>query len=266
MAIFCLFYGCGDKKKDDSKTSQDSITKQYSTTEKINFEKKDLVKSVNNCRPGEKGCTYIHITYVEAADGKIKDRINAIIKNGLLTAYEMPDKNLDNTQLMMDSYIRDFESFKKQFPKVIQEWTVEFDARVYSETEKIICFAFENYSYLGGAHPNMVMTFRNVSRETGDTLSLPDLFGQGFEEKLNALIDKNYRRMKGLNPGDNLQEKGELFENFIKFNYNFSVTGEKGVEFFYNAYEIAPYAAGPVVVTLSAQDIAGIISGASPLK
>jgi hypothetical protein len=137
---------------------------------------------------------------------------------------------------------------------------------VYSETDKILCLTFFNSNYLGGAHPNTLTIFRNINKETGDTVTLPDLFGAGFEEKLNQLIDKNYRLSAGLQPGDNLAEKGELFENKITFNYNFAVWNDKSVEFYYNAYEIAPYAVGPISVKIPASEVSGILTGASQLK
>jgi hypothetical protein len=72
--------------------------------------------------------------------------------------------------------------------------------------------------------------------------------------------------MKGLKPGDNLSEKGDLFVNKITFTYNFAVLNDKAIEFYYNAYDIAPYVIGPVVVKISAEDIAGILTGSSPLR
>lgn len=264
-AVITLFIltGCAAKKTENV---QDNVPTKYSGPEPVKFTGKELFKSVNNCKPGEKGCTYIRITYIEAAGGPIKDKLNSLITNGIVTAYEMPDKNLNNPQLMMDTYIKDYESFKEKNPHVAGEWTVDFDARVYAETDKILCLAFENSSFLGGAHPSVFMAYRNLSKETGDTITLSGLFGNGFEDKLNAMIDKKYREMRGLKPGDNLQEKGGLFNNEIKFNYNFAVTADKSVEFYYNAYEIAPYAAGPIVVKLAGPEIASIITGASPLK
>jgi hypothetical protein len=137
---------------------------------------------------------------------------------------------------------------------------------VYGETDKTLCLSFYNSNYLGGAHPNTFTVFRNINKETGDTISLINLFGSGFEDKLNKLIDKNYRVMKGLKPGDNLSEKGDLFVNKITFTYNFAVLNDKAIEFYYNAYDIAPYVIGPVVVKISAEDIAGILTGSSPLR
>jgi hypothetical protein len=258
-----IFTGCGTKKTENV---QDNVSTKYSGPEPVKFTAKELFKSVNNCKPGERGCTYIRITYLEAAGGPIKDKLNSLITGGIITAYEMPDKNLNNPQLMMDTYIKDFEAFKKKSPQAAGEWTVDFDARVYAETDKILSLAFENSSFLGGAHPSVFMAYRNVSKETGDTISLSGLFGNGFEDKLNAMIDKKYREMRGLKPGDNLREKGDLFNSEIKFNYNFAVTADKGIEFYYNAYEIAPYVVGPIVVKLSGQEAASIITGASPLK
>jgi len=264
VSILFIFTGCSTKKPEN--TQDNTTTKSPPVYEPIKFVNKELFKSLNNCRAGEKGCTYIRITYIEAEDGKIKDKLNAVITGGIAAAYKMPDKNLNNPLLMMDTYIKDYKAFKKNYPGPAPEWTVDFDARVYAETDKILCLVFENSGFLGGAHPDVFMNYRNVNKETGDTITLSEVFGKGFEDKLNDLVDKKYRVIMGLKPGDNLQEKGGLLNNEIKFNYNFALTADKGIEFYYNAYEIAPYVTGPIVVKLSGTEAAGIITGASLLR
>jgi len=82
----------------------------------------------------------------------------------------------------------------------------------------------------------------------------------------NAIIDKKFREQKGLKPGDNLSEKGDLFENKIELTYNAGITKEKGLEFIYNASDIAPYAVGPISIKLSNAELQDIIAPNSVLK
>ena len=119
---------------------------------------------------------------------------------------------------------------------------------------------------MGGAHPNSYLEYYNISKETGDTLSLGNLFVQGFEKKLNELVDAAFRKANNLKPGDNLADKGGLFENKITFNYNWLVNKDGSLTFYYNQYEIASYAQGPIEVTLSKEDITPMLAPNSPLK
>jgi hypothetical protein len=159
-----------------------------------------------------------------------------------------------------------FADTKKQFPAIPGAWFWEYNMKIYGETTNILCLSADNMTFTGGAHPNYYSAFYNINKVTGDTLSLKDLLVPGFETKLNELIDKKFREMKGLQPGENLQDKGELFENKITFNYNAAVTKELGIEFHYNPYEIAPYAAGPITISLSREELGDLIKPNGPLN
>lgn len=262
--LFLAFGGCGEKKTENISTGKDTTSSSKPIT--VKFLPKELFKRYNDCIRGEANCTYIRLIYIEAVETNIKDKINKIINDELVTSYKMPDKNLDNINLMAETFMKDYDNFKKRFPKLPDTWSIDCAVKVYGETDKLLCLFFYKIDNLGGAHPNENMIFRNINKETGDTVSLVDLFGQGFEDKLNALIDKKYREMKNLKPGDNLAEKGDLFKNKITFTNNFAVNNNKSIEFYYNAYEIAPYAAGHIVVKLSAEEVASLLTASSPVK
>jgi hypothetical protein len=169
-------------------------------------------------------------------------------------------------QVAADSFMAQYAATRKEFPESPQYWYLELSVQAANETSKIITFASENSSFMGGAHPNTYFNYTNISKETGDTISLSNLFAPGFEIKLNVLIDAAYRKMKNLKPGDNLQDKGDLFENKIAFNYNFMVTKEGTITFYYNPYEIGAYVFGPIEITLTKDEIAPLLSANSLLK
>lgn len=261
--LIVLLAACGKQKVDNKSADDLSNTKQDNN---LQFITKTEFKSYQNCKPGEPNCTYIRLSYVVITTGKIKDKINSMINSQLLFAYEMPDAHFKSTDEMMSMFLRDYESFRTQMPSAPQIWSVEMKFVVKSQTEKTLCVLGDLYSYLGGAHPNSMQGFLNFNKETGDTISLSSLFANGFEPKLNTLIDKKYREMKGLKPGDNLADKGDLFENKIELTHNFAINQEKGIEFVYNPYEIAPYAVGPITIKLSNAEIKDILASNSLLK
>ena len=277
VLILCSAFliSCASKKtevtqKTDSTTSK-KTDEPPKTKGQLAFTNKELVKSYKNCVPETDSCSYIRLKYIEATDGKAKDKINTVIQKELLLAYDMPDQHYKTPQEMMDVFLRDYETTSKQMPKFRQDWAVDLNIEKYTETDRIICISCDFYSFLGGAHPTGLSAYFNFDKETGDTISLSNLFKPGFEPKLNALIDKKFREINDLKPGDNLVEKGGLFENVIKFNYNFaitkdSLTNEKGLEFLYNEYEIAPYAAGPIELDFTSAELADILAPNDYLK
>jgi hypothetical protein len=263
MAISLILVSCQKEKSDLKSTDDVNITK---TDNSIKFINKEFARTYNNCKPGEPNCTYIRLSYIEITDGKIKDKVNKLLTSQLIYAYDMPDEHFSTVEDMMSVFIRDYESFRKQMPSAPQVWTIDFKFSVSAETDKILCIGGELNSYLGGAHPSYVRGFLNFDKDSGDTISLGTLLKPGYEKKLNELIDKEFREMKGLKPGDDLSEKGDLFENKIELTHNFGVTKDRGLEFLYNPYEIAPYAVGPISVKLSNSELQDLLPEKSLLK
>lgn len=257
---------CG--KKNDGTTSD---TKQTSSENKqiddqsLKFADKKFFKSYKDCKPSDT-CTYFQVDYSEAVSGKNKDKVNKFITNIVNRGVTFGDTVLSTMQVAADSFMVQYASFRKEFPESAQFWYLELSVTANLDHKKIITIASGSSTYMGGAHPNSYLQYYNLNRETGDTVSLASLFAPGFEKKLGELVDAAYRKANNLQPGDNLQDKGGLFENKISFNYNWLVNKDGSLTFYYNPYEIAPYAAGPIEVTLTKEQISGLLAADSPLK
>jgi hypothetical protein len=269
ILLAVIIISCG-KKNDSPATDKDqsapnSNIKKTEGEGEFKFVKKDFRRSVNNCKPSD-SCTYFEVDYIEASFGKFKEKFNTFAMQQVIRGLSYGDTTYPSIEAAADSFLTSYANFRKEFPESAQFWYYEYTLDVSIETPKIISLSSSNSAFMGGAHPNTYVSFFNISKETGDTLSLSDLFTQGFEPKLNQLIDKKYREMKSLRPGDNLMDKGDLFENKITFNYNFTPTKEGGITFYYNPYEIADYVYGPIEIELTKEELAGILSPSSPLK
>lgn len=104
-------------------------------------------------------------------------------------------------------------------------------------------------SYEGGAHGSHTISYMNFSKTTGKQLQLEDVFADNYKEPLTLiLLDalKNHLQVETI---DELHDEGYL--NLIDMypSKNFLLSPE-GIKFYYNAYEIAPYAAGPTELTI----------------
>lgn len=267
LLISAFLFSCGQKQSSTSDSKQVmSDTKSITTSDgPVKFAGKKFFKGYNNCSPSDT-CTYFEVDYIEAVEGRLKDKLNTFLMKQILSGISFGDTTYSSIQAAADSFIVSYSDFRKQEPGYNQYWYFEYFIKAANETPSLICIEASNNSYMGGAHPNSYAEFFNISKETGDTVSLKDVFVKGFEAPLNKMIDAKYRELRGLKPGDNLQEKGDLFENKIEFNYNFTVEKDGGVTFFYNTYEIAPYVAGPIDITLTKQELAPIIDPNGPLK
>ncbi len=260
--------GCGEQKSGNGSLSENKTENKKTTSNTasdiITFSPKEFYRSVNGCKDSD-SCTYFKITYIEAVSGKIKEKLNAFIGKEVLAGAAFYEGSPATIEAAADTFMTSYKDAKKEFPDMPGGWAWEYNLKVYSETPKILCLTSDAYTNTGGAHPNSFTAFYNISKETGDTLSLANLLSPGFETKLNELIDKKYRQMKGLKPTDKLSDKGDLFVNKISFNYNVAITKEGGLEFYYNPYEIAAYAVGPITITLSRSELGSLIGEGSLL-
>ncbi|MCC6865596.1 MAG: DUF3298 domain-containing protein [Ignavibacteria bacterium] len=265
--LVTFFLACGKKNNEGSTSEVKQTTTESKNSDDASLKFKDMtfLKSYNNCSPNDT-CTYFKVDYIEVISGKNKDKINKLINNILISNISYGETRVSSIQAAADSFMTQFVTSRKEYPDAPRFWYLESSVSVEAELQNIITFSSANSSYMGGAHPYSYFEYYNVNKETGDTLTLSNLFASGFEKKLNHLIDAKFRKDNNLKPGDDLAEKGGLFENKITFNYNYRLSKDGSITFHYNQYEIASYAQGPIEVTLSKEDIAPLLLENSPLK
>ena len=107
------------------------------------------------------------------------------------------------------------------------------------------------YSFRGGAHG--IQTLSNIvfDAKTGEQVQEADLFAPGYEAPVAQLLRLAVQSaMEEEDP--ELMQLVQLEE--VVPNGNFSV-GENGMEWFYQPYEVGPYALGIVSASLSWEDL-----------
>jgi hypothetical protein len=131
------------------------------------------------------------------------------------------------------------------------------------EDQDILTFAYMNenigvlsrfyYAYTGGAHGNYGTGFTCLDLKDESVIKLADILNSPGIKKLPELLEKNYRKQNEIDPKQTLSEAG-LFEDSIKANDNFIIT-PGALVFCYSPYEIAPYAAGEVMIYIPIEEI-----------
>ena len=121
---------------------------------------------------------------------------------------------------------------------------------------------FESRAYedTGGAHGNTAVAFL-VFDAQGELIPPASWFIAGSEAALSQRIEAGFRRQKNLAPDARLSANG-FFEDHIPRSATLRPT-PKGMEFFYNSYEIAPYAAGQPTLTLPWTDLMDLLTPAA---
>ena len=143
-------------------------------------------------------------------------------------------------------------------------WSHEHNISVRVTGGKIISLIENGWDYAGGAHGLGYVTYYNYSVETEKKLELSDLIVSGGEKLLTAQAEEIFRKQNDL-VGKDLTEAGFWFgENGFTLNTNF-IVDEKSITFFYNSYEIAPYAYGPTEITIPFENFKQVIKKDGPL-
>ncbi|WP_353721359.1 DUF3298 domain-containing protein [Dyadobacter sp. 676] len=152
---------------------------------------------------------------------------------------------------------KNYNDFKKQFPDAPGCWEVELHGDTVMTTPKMLFYQFDHYAFTGGAHPNSFTSYHAFDAKTGEEVEMKRFVADSVA--LLHLVETKFRELEKLTPEVDLEDAGYFLANhkfFIPANYVFT---PEGVLFFYNPYEIAAYARGPIEFTIPYQELKGII-------
>ncbi len=112
--------------------------------------------------------------------------------------------------------------------------------------ENVVSFGLESYSYMGGAHPNMVVHGFVFDTQTGEKLSFADVVEDvdaASEAVVRFLLEETAKLDESVENGsiffDGYEETLQSYPKEDKW-----YLGEDGFHIFIDTYEIAPYVAG----------------------
>ena len=256
LAIFIIEFilvSCGTNKSDNKKETQNTSLK----VEIIKINKKNEGCEDKNL----KDCAELKIEYPFLSGNKNNEAVGAINENIKLQLLQpiLDEGEYDSLDSLIDSFFNEFNSVVKETAGPVQGWQIERIMKVKYQSDKILAIEYSDYSYLGGAHPNSFVTYSNYNLLDGELVSLDDCFTNGYEKKLNSIAEKIFRKQKQLKPDEDLNSAGYWFdEDKFELNDNFAILNN-GLLFYFNAYDIAPYAMGPTEMIIPYSEVKQLI-------
>lgn len=103
--------------------------------------------------------------------------------------------------------------------------------------------------YTGGAHPNSYYTALNFDPSTGREVMLQEIFKENYETRLTQELVVELANHFKVEPVTEVVVRGYLINDFYISN-NF-ILGKEKITFIYNRYDIAPYAAGEIMLDIN---------------
>jgi len=189
-------------------------------------------KELSNCQ--KVSCPQIDIEYVTVkSDTKASEKINAEIQNFIIASLSIGEKEGKNSASTIEKAMKDFAEISVQ--------------EKYSNKE-VFSISCQNYLYTGGAHGYGAVSFLNFNPQTGKQLYYEDVFENVSD--FEALAEKLFRQQQEIPKEGSINATGFWFEDdrfYLPETFGIS---KEFITLQYNQYDIASYAAGPIVVEI----------------
>jgi hypothetical protein len=263
MLFILTASACSGVNSDNTTIKKPAGPAQVAVYESFSCVMKNVEKIYNEGRnPGDEQ-SYCKCRFPVFSGGANAELVNRRVQSYIsestaISPQDRKDRSGKSIELLADDFLKDYEEFRKESGRDLP-YQFELTGSVPLNRSGLLTVEISWNAYTGGAHGMHHTEYLVFDAATGRRLKPADVFIPGFEPRLDQLIDAKFRQMKGLAKTERLDsEKGTLFENFIRHNGNFALM-DKGITFFYNEYEIAAYAFGPVELELDYQELRGIL-------
>lgn len=255
-ALFLLFACTGKEKNNNSTNTVPGIRQEsalLNVKDTIKIDEKYNYAYVDEDAPAL--TVEISLPVVELKDNAATARIDSTLA---LTLFGENTTLKDACDIFVDNRKKDFDEMHDEYinSKYNDTPTYFFSlydiigATVQVGYKECITYIVAHEEYNGGAHPNTYINVTNFDPVSGNEITLGDIFTDGFEEPLTAMLTSQLMKETQASTIEELRDKGFLFfdtEMFVSSNF---IPEDEGITFLYNRYEIAPYAAGEILLTI----------------
>ncbi len=204
-------------------------------------------------------CSNVSLSYpVAAGDTAISEKINTLIERHIIEALFMGDEESSSSKSIEDAatnFILSYRDHQADIPSEIDTGTyvAEISMEVMSRKEQLISFKSEHYQFTGGAHGNNDVVFVNIDPASGTMVDVSEIT-RDFEG-LQKLVEEKFRLKFKIPENESVNYPGFWFEDdqfYLSNNIGFT---ENDMIILYNPYEIAPYAEGPIQLSIPLKEV-----------
>ena len=197
----------------------------------------------------------------ESANPLISDtliRLMLVKFTGKRVRISEPGKLLEGIkQVYFENYLATNEGIYNETMASGFNWQSLKFMHVLLNSSHILCFYIDHYAFTGGAHGIQTRHFTIVNLWTGKEVVLKNIFKENTEAQLGSILSEKIHGINHLPTTQSLKDAG-FFDDTIKPTDNFYITRD-GIGFFYNQYDIAPYAAGSIDVFIPFRELKDLL-------
>lgn len=205
----------------------------------------------------------IEYMFYKNIDSPYQDSVNRLVKEYVSQTVAWDEAEESGSNLTI-GYMEDaLDKFRNAYNQELalegedgywgMPWESSTSAEIYQDNPEFVEVSLANWEYAGGAHGNASSEYHIIDIKTAQELKLEDFFSS--VDELTAKAEVIFRADQEVPDHANLEDAGFWFEDGIfKLNENF-VFNEESIDFLYNQYEIAPYAAGVIIVSIPLEEV-----------
>ena len=211
----------------------------------------------NPIAPGEDLCYQIKFELdTLAGEDELAKQFAAVIRDSVLctpgyaTIQETMAAHADSIKTEWEAELAERYEFDSDWKETFQYYYTVNGYPLEESQEGILSYQTNTDCYLGGAHGSYVVNYYNFDKKSGNLLNIEDIIPaekeklvlKAMEEQL--CDDWDAKDLAELQENTGITMLGDLYltNNFLLKN--------DSIEFLFNQYEIAPYAAGLISVTI----------------
>ncbi|NKI26485.1 DUF3298 and DUF4163 domain-containing protein [Arenibacter sp. 6A1] len=156
------------------------------------------------------------------------------------------------------SFNNGYSDMKKLYAEEPVGWEAIIDGTVTYEDDTIITIKLNSYSFTGGAHGYTSTQFFNFDKKNNIEVNTLDFIDDLDQFRLYAEI--KFREQEKIPSDKSINTTGFMFENnlfYLPENIGFT---KEGLQLYYEQYEVASYADGPILLNLPFQEIQPYLS------
>ena len=233
-----------------------SKNKDTTSTDTLAYTYKTIHERAADCgsKP-DSACTVVRVKYPVFVGQK---RLNDSVTRKLTSLFATDGKPDSSIELMSKNFLKAYADFKKTDPRTEMFYELNSYAKVLLQDSSFATLELGGYTYQGGAHGGSATFFINWDTKANKDLVLDDIFNIGYQDKLKKIGETIFRKDEKLSDTASLANDYFFKDDKFALNDNFLIT-PLGLKFFYNQYEIKPYAAGTTTLLIPYSQIKSLL-------
>ncbi|MCF7801586.1 MAG: DUF3298 and DUF4163 domain-containing protein [Candidatus Marinimicrobia bacterium] len=266
--IISLLGSCQSSAPDTTPKDQSTTSRQQSVSPDTLVNRyQDFTKSMGNCDSLSMGCVRVEMRYpvfTQPLEDSVIGILNDVVQRFILATHDGAGM-ATGLETFSKQFFNDYQIMQEDIPDYRVNWELIRRVEVLLNLPEVISLKSMEYAFTGGAHGMSATRLASYRTETGEKIKLSDILLPDFDQQLQTIGEKSFRRQWEIPADQDLDEAGFWFEkNQFRLSNNYAVTSN-GLIFLYNPYEVAPYSFGTLELVVEFSEIRDLLDPESPL-